>query len=110
MEYKEVPTAEKGCPYPLNRTAAVHRIVYCILPNEFSRALQPCQILSQCLDKVCVCVFLLLSSFGITAPIKKSHSRIVFELQILSFLFQSAVLRQRMRKSVVCYCLDACGR
>ena len=49
MEYKEVSTAEKGCPYPLNRTAAVHRIVYCILSNEFSPALQPCQLLSQCL-------------------------------------------------------------
>ena len=91
MEYKDVPTAEKGYPYPLNRTAAVHRIVYCILRNEFSRALQPCQVLSQCLDKVCFCVFLLLSSFGITAPIKRSRPRIVFELRIPSLLFRHHV-------------------
>ena len=106
MEYKEVPTAEKGCPYPVNRTAATDRIAYCILRYEFSRALQHCLLLSKYLDKADVCVFLLLSSFGITAPIKKSHPRIVFELRILSFLFQSAVLRKRMRKSVVCYMLE----
>ena len=111
MEYKEVPTAEKGCPHPLNRTAATDRIAFCILRYEFSRSLQNCLLLSKYLDKADVCVFfLLLSSFVITAPIKKSHPRIVFELRILSFLFQSAVLRKRMRKSVVCYCLDACGR
>ena len=31
MEYKEAPAAEKGCPYPLNRVAATHRIFNCIL-------------------------------------------------------------------------------
>lgn len=107
MEYKEVPTAEKGCPYPLNRIAATDRIAYCILRYEFSRALQRCLLLSKYLDKADVCVFLLLSSFGITAPIKTSYQRIVFELRILSLLFQSAVLRKRMRKSVVRYRLDA---
>ena len=47
MEYKEAPTAEKGCPYPLNRVAATHRIFNCILRNEFSHAWQPCVLQSQ---------------------------------------------------------------
>ena len=47
MEYREVPIAEKGCPYPLNRMAATHRTVYCILRDDFSHALQPCLLLSQ---------------------------------------------------------------
>ena len=57
MEYKEVPTAEKGCPHPLNRTAATDRIAFCILRYEFSRSLQNCLLLSKYLDKADVCVF-----------------------------------------------------
>ena len=104
MEYKEVPTAEKGCPYPLNRTAATDRIEL-LTVSYLMNFHAHCNIVY--LDKVDVCVFLLLSSFRITAPIKRSRPRMVFELRIPSLLFQSAVLRKRMRKSVVRYYLDA---
>ena len=69
----------------------MHRIVYCILLSEFSRALQPCLLLSKYLDKVHVSLFFfVIVFFRDNSPDLKISSAYRFGVTDSLFAFRTA--------------------